>query len=399
MADYNGYNIFGLTPQQKKSMTYTMGELESGKVADPLPVGMPENIPDKVSVPNVGNNQVVNNQVKPVQGPKPSYPGGTGAGDGMGYIQSLYTSPQQEEEYRKASVNKQRIMALGDALRHIGNIYHTTRYAPSQTFNSPVEAESAKYKAEKAVRDANNYKYMVQKQNEDKLKAEQAQREFENELKVANYDLNKQKADSQLKTDEARRKGYDLDAQKKQSDLDYLPTKRELERKNTESQIAAREDASKRGWANVGLARQRLALGWANHNLSKSRSSSRILATDKNKDYVYAPSGATYSFPKGTFTGTKGKANIETIYNQMLKKGLVPEEDFDTTLSDDDKLAYILEAASTASGHDDFVYAAKRLGYQYEGGMSPEYSDKIFKESRRRQQKAADSTKYSNFQF
>jgi len=180
-----------------------------------------------------------------------------------------------------------------------------------------------------------------------------------------------------------------LDAQRKQSDLEYLPEKRELEKKNTESQIKAREDASKRGWANVGLARQRLALGWANHNLSKSRSSSRILATDKNKDYVYAPSGATYSFPKGTFTGTKGKANIETIYNQMMKKGLVPEEDFETTLSDDDKLAYILEAASTASGHDDFVYAAKRLGYQYEGGMSPEYSDKIFKESRRRQQKSA----------
>jgi hypothetical protein len=49
-----------------------------------------------------------------------------------------YTSPQEEERLRKASVTNQRIMAIGDALRHIGNIANTVRYAPSQQFNSPV---------------------------------------------------------------------------------------------------------------------------------------------------------------------------------------------------------------------------------------------------------------------
>ena len=378
------------------SMTYTMDELENGKGS--------VNSPASGSSTLVNNNQV--NSGGSVKSPlvtkaiptvDPSSPS-----SGIDALSQMYTSPEREEELRKSSVNKQRVLALADALRHIGNIYHTTKYSPAQIFNSPVMEERNRYLQEKAIRDANNYKFQSYQQAKaaQEAKIRQAERDFEYKVNkdARDYELNRQKTDSQLKTDEVRRKEYEIDAQRKQSDLEYLPTKRELERKNTESMIESRKDASARGWANVGLARQRLALGWANHNLSRSRSSSRVLSADKNKDYVYAPSGATYSFPKGTFTGVKGKANINTIYNQMLKKGLVPDPSDSTKLdleygitklSDDDKLAFIMEAASTSAGHDDFVYAANRLGYKYEGGMSDEYSREIFKEANR--QKARKS--------
>lgn len=94
----------------------------------------------------------------------PAYTGGTTAQGGMDYLQSLYTSPAEEERLRKASVQRQRILAVGDALRHIGNIYHTVNYAPSQTFTSPVTDERADYEKGKAVRDTANRYYQSYQQ-------------------------------------------------------------------------------------------------------------------------------------------------------------------------------------------------------------------------------------------
>lgn len=89
---------------------------------------------------------------------------------GMAYLNSLYTNPKDEDKMRRSSVANQRILALGDALRHIGNIYHTVGGAPSQQFNDPVELERARYEKGKALRDAANmkyYSYQAQKAQQD----------------------------------------------------------------------------------------------------------------------------------------------------------------------------------------------------------------------------------------
>jgi len=71
-----------------------------------------------------------------------------------------YTSPQEEEKIRKASLTNQKIMAVADALRHIGNIANTVHYAPAQQFNNPVLEEEARYQKGKALRDKANYTYL-----------------------------------------------------------------------------------------------------------------------------------------------------------------------------------------------------------------------------------------------
>lgn len=96
-----------------------------------------------------------------------------------------YTSPQEEERLRKASVANQRILAVGDALRQIGNIYNTTRYAPSQQFNSPVELERQRYLQGKALRDKANQIYLSYQQQKAAQDAKQKQWEAEYGLKVA----------------------------------------------------------------------------------------------------------------------------------------------------------------------------------------------------------------------
>ena len=91
-----------------------------------------------------------------------------------------YTSPEEEERLRKASVTNQRIMAVADALRHIGNIANTVDYSPSQQFNQPWAEERARYERGKALRDAANYKYMSYEQA--KAAQEQRARQLDAEL-------------------------------------------------------------------------------------------------------------------------------------------------------------------------------------------------------------------------
>lgn len=99
---------------------------------------------------------------------------------GMDYLNSLYTSPQDEARMRKASVMNQRILAVGDALRHIGNIASTVGGAPSQSYNSPVLEEQARYERGKALRDRANQQYYSYHQQ--KAAQDAAQRKWERQF-------------------------------------------------------------------------------------------------------------------------------------------------------------------------------------------------------------------------
>lgn len=96
-----------------------------------------------------------------------------------------YTSPQEEERLRKASLTNQRIMAIGDALRHIGNLYYTINGATPQKYNSPVLEEEQRYLRGKAMRDKANHTYLTYKQAKDKQDQQAKQWEAQFALKLA----------------------------------------------------------------------------------------------------------------------------------------------------------------------------------------------------------------------
>lgn len=120
---------------------------------------------------------------------------------GMDVISQMYTDPNDEDRMRRASVANQRILAVGDALRHIGNIYNTVRYAPAQKFNSPVLEEYNRYQKGKALRDAANLRFLTYQQQraaqdraaakmdlEFKLKqADDARKERLNDARISRY--------------------------------------------------------------------------------------------------------------------------------------------------------------------------------------------------------------------
>ena len=84
-----------------------------------------------------------------------------------------YTSQEDEDKLRKASMTNRRILAVADALRHIGNIANTVGYAPVQQFNNPVLEEQARYEKGKALRDRANQQYLAYQQAKAKQDAEQ----------------------------------------------------------------------------------------------------------------------------------------------------------------------------------------------------------------------------------
>lgn len=62
---------------------------------------------------------------------------------------------ETDEEYdRRMTTNRKRLFALGDAMRHIGNIVNTGKGAPAQVFNSPVDDEEKRYRQRQADRAA-----------------------------------------------------------------------------------------------------------------------------------------------------------------------------------------------------------------------------------------------------
>lgn len=97
-----------------------------------------------------------------------------------------YTTPEQEEKMRKASVMNQRISAVGDAIRHIGNIANTVNYAPAQQLNNPVLEEQARYEKSKALRDRANQIYLNYQQKKEMQDAQarrwEAEREYKNQM-------------------------------------------------------------------------------------------------------------------------------------------------------------------------------------------------------------------------
>lgn len=160
-----------------------------------------------------------------------------------------YTSPKQEEKLRKASVANQRILAVGDALRHIGNIFNTVRYAPAQKFNSPVQEEYERYQRGKALRDKANLTYLNYQQQKAIQDAKQKQWEQQfryNAAKdAANFELKKNESEARMQRQKAL---AELDKARLEGQLDkntyarlvnqYYPETAEAKIREIESRIA-----------------------------------------------------------------------------------------------------------------------------------------------------------------
>lgn len=224
-------------------------------------------------------------------------PGNDEAQSVMDYLNAKNKS--DEDKHRKRNESMKKVLLLADALRHIGNIVNTSKGAPAQIFNSPVEEQEKRYQTEKAGRDKELQTAIENEREKAKNKADADYKASLLKMKAADYgrrvfndnrtyNLNKDKAEHQAEKDD---KTLDLRGR----------AQNETERKNK---------------ANESIARDRVAVAQQNANTSSVRAA-------KQKDN--SRSGGGSGKPYGTLLGVEyqNKADYEkAVQREAAKHGV-----------------------------------------------------------------------------
>jgi hypothetical protein len=283
---------------------------------------------------------------------------------GMDALAQMYTSPEQEEKIRRSSVANQRILAVADALRHIGNIYNTSRYAPSQKFTSPVSDERTRYQQGKALRDAANYRYLSYQQA-------RAAQDAKNRQWEATFNYNAARDAAKLNAQQEYWKNT-LDERKRAADMANALGIRKADdafklgqERNRETERSHRVNEGLRR-RQVGIAASNLALNrekfdWRRTNGGGGRGSN---------PYTYPTMNGYITLGRDLNTNRVGK---KALFGELKKKGIIDnvwERDYDSTYIDPSQKEAMLNTAISQWLMNDPTassYMEKHFGAQYHG--------------------------------
>lgn len=287
-------------------------------------------------------------------------------------------SDAEEEPYKKKNESKKKLLALADALRHIGNLFYVNKGATPQQFNSPVLMQEQRYQQEKAEREKKRASQTKAALDKAKMDAEAAYKDAVLGMKQNDFMRNVY--------NDNRRYGLDKDKFAWQKDKDTQSLG--LKKQGLEETVRHNKANEAQGRERNAIARQRLAVAKAKE-AREARDAGPGSLGKGSRSFV-TPHGVVYTLSKNFMQG----ANIETIYNKMkehgcLKKGSENTYKFDSDLleqyglgglggSTAKKLSAILcSATDNPTAHYWFWKLGSKVGYQYEGGMSDELKAKL----------------------
>ena len=287
-------------------------------------------------------------------------------------------SDAEEEPYKKKNESKKKLLALADALRHIGNLFYVNKGATPQQFNSPVLMQEQRYQQEKAEREKKRALQTKTALDKAKMDADAAYKDAVLGMKQNDFMRNVY--------NDNRRYGLDRDKFAWQKDKDTQSLG--LKKQGLEETVRHNKANEAQGRERNAIARQRLAIAKAKE-AREARDAGPGSLGKGSRSFV-TPQGVVYTLSKNFMQG----ANIETIYNKMkehgcLKKGSENTYKFDSDLleqyglgglggSTAKKLSAILcSATDNPTAHYWFWKLGSKVGYQYEGGMSDELKAKL----------------------
>lgn len=287
-------------------------------------------------------------------------------------------SDAEEEPYKKKNESKKKLLALADALRHVGNLFYVNKGATPQQFNSPVLMQEQRYQQEKAEREKKRALLTKTALDKAKMDADAAYKDAVLGMKQNDFMRNVY--------NDNRRYGLDKDKFAWQKDKDTQSLG--LKKQGLEETVRHNKANEAQGRERNAIARQRLAIARAKE-AREARDAGPGSLGKGSRSFV-TPQGVVYTLSKNFMQG----ANIETIYNKMkehgcLKKGSENTYKFDSDLleqlglggaggSTAKKLSAILcSATDNPTAHYWFWKLGSKVGYQYEGGMSDELKAKL----------------------
>lgn len=228
---------------------------------------------------------------------------------------------ETEEEYdERVTRNRQRMAVLADALRHMGNIYHTNRYAPLQLFNSPTAGIEAAYQQRKAER-----------QNKQKMEADAAYKQMQMDLKRQAAESDKNYKDRVLGYKDAAEKRAQ---EKAKTDADHWDKNynRQLENDKFNHDLAGQkfEENKRHNKVSEGQGAQRLALSQESNSIARARLAHTI-AKDAADGYGSGGSHTNLSTPTGHINRKKDLNTIEKkqITQYLWKNGYINKKNQD----------------------------------------------------------------------
>lgn len=208
----------------------------------------------------------------------------------------LAPSKEEQKLYRD-NESKKRLLVLADALRHIGNIYNTTRGATPQQFNSPVVQQEQLYQ---------------QKKNELRTQRAAALKNAMDQAKL-NADLSYKNSMLGMRQAELER-GLANDRFNQQLNLGKFAYNQEKDKNDWALRLAAQQEAARHNRTSEGLRRQGNSLTAASLSLRQQQQQTKDL---KDMQPIKIAQGGTGYISKRWINSPEGRAEIKAMYNKM----------------------------------------------------------------------------------
>ena len=216
---------------------------------------------------------------------------------------------KEEQKLYRDNESKKRLLVLADALRHIGNIYNTTRGAVPQQFNSPVAQQEELYQKKKKELRTERAAALKNAMDQAKLKADLSYKTSMLGMRQAELD-----------------RGLANDRFNQQLNLGKFAYNQEKDKNDWALKLAAQQEAARHNKTSEALRRQGNAISAMN---ARTAQQSLALKMGENgglpKGYVSIPH---YENAKGGTTSwvvneKKYKEYLPVIYKDLVNKGVI----------------------------------------------------------------------------
>lgn len=204
-----------------------------------------------------------------------------------------YLLSGNEEKYEKENESKKKLLLLTDALRHLGNLYFTTKGATPQKLTSSVPDQESIYQTEKQRR-----------QKERSLVVQQA------------LDIAKQKSDEEYKNSLLGQKQAELERKQSLDNLNFtlnLQKQKDLNDYRDKQNALAKDrlnETKRHNSSMESLGRQRVAVSWANSQSKKDKDSIEIRSLQEGKNMYIG---------KDKLNDATFQSDTRKTYNELVK--------------------------------------------------------------------------------
>ena len=229
---------------------------------------------------------------------------------------------ESDDDYdRRMTTNKERLAVLADAMRHMGNIYNTSKYAPLQTFNSPTTEMENAYQTRSAQRKAQAKLDADKAKNDAEMDLKQKAAEADRNYKALTLNLKQQAADRAADKDK-----FDRDYKNKtlQRMLDNDAFSHDLAGKKFDEQKRHNGVAEQQGAARIALSQER-------NGIARARLANSIANGGGSGGGGKGSSTVNLSSPAGHLNRKKELSTVEKkqLTQYLIKNGYINKKNLD----------------------------------------------------------------------